>query len=102
VRGDLIRILNKLAKRRDKFDHVLIETTGEQQACSCGVSHMLEHVCIFVVSVWSQCSWFGSGAPSVDGALCTNRLSCSSSICLLLLCRPGRPRPSAADFVLDN
>lgn len=32
MRGDLIRILNKLAKRRNKFDHVLIETTGE--ACS--------------------------------------------------------------------
>jgi G3E family GTPase len=29
VRGDLIRILHKLSKRRDKFDHVLIETTGE-------------------------------------------------------------------------
>jgi G3E family GTPase len=29
VRGDLIRILSKLAKRRNKFDHVLIETTGE-------------------------------------------------------------------------
>ena len=28
VRGDLIRILAKLAKRRDKFDSVLIETTG--------------------------------------------------------------------------
>jgi G3E family GTPase len=29
VRGDLIRILNKLAKRRNKFDHILIETTGK-------------------------------------------------------------------------
>jgi G3E family GTPase len=28
VRGDLIRILAKLAQRRDKFDYVLIETTG--------------------------------------------------------------------------
>ena len=28
VRGDLIRILGNLMKRRDKFDHVLIETTG--------------------------------------------------------------------------
>jgi G3E family GTPase len=28
VRGDLIRILEKLRKRRDKFDCVLIETTG--------------------------------------------------------------------------
>jgi G3E family GTPase len=28
VRGDLIRILAKLAQRRDKFDNVLIETTG--------------------------------------------------------------------------
>ena len=28
VRGDLIRILANLMKRRDKFDHVLIETTG--------------------------------------------------------------------------
>jgi G3E family GTPase len=28
VRGDLIRILAKLAQRRDKFDTVLIETTG--------------------------------------------------------------------------
>ena len=28
VRGDLIRILNQLMKRRDKFDHILIETTG--------------------------------------------------------------------------
>lgn len=28
VRGDLIRILGKLIKRRDRFDHILIETTG--------------------------------------------------------------------------
>lgn len=28
VRGDLIRTLNDLAKRRQKFDYVLIETTG--------------------------------------------------------------------------
>src|SRR6202142_4687487 len=28
VRGDLIRILGKLRQRRDKFDSVLIETTG--------------------------------------------------------------------------
>jgi G3E family GTPase len=28
VRGDLIRILNQLAKKRDRFDYVLIETTG--------------------------------------------------------------------------
>merc|ERR1719217_793274 len=28
VRGDLIRILNRLGRKRDKFDCVLIETTG--------------------------------------------------------------------------
>jgi len=28
VRGDLIRILNKLINRRDKFDAIMIETTG--------------------------------------------------------------------------
>src|SRR5258705_6497657 len=28
VRGDLIRILGNLMKRRDKFDYVMIETTG--------------------------------------------------------------------------
>lgn len=28
VRGDLIRILGNLAKRREKFDYVLVETTG--------------------------------------------------------------------------
>jgi len=28
VRGDLIRILGALLKRRDRFDHVLVETTG--------------------------------------------------------------------------
>jgi hypothetical protein len=28
VRGDLIRILGKLLKRRSKFDHIMIETTG--------------------------------------------------------------------------
>ena len=28
VRGDLIRILKNLLKRKDKFDYVLIETTG--------------------------------------------------------------------------
>jgi G3E family GTPase len=28
VRGDLIRILERLLKRRDKFDYILIETTG--------------------------------------------------------------------------
>ena len=28
VRGDLIRVLGNLSKRRDKFDYVLVETTG--------------------------------------------------------------------------
>ncbi|MEM0925371.1 MAG: GTP-binding protein, partial [Planctomycetota bacterium] len=28
VRGDLIRILSNLMKRRDRFDHIMIETTG--------------------------------------------------------------------------
>jgi G3E family GTPase len=28
VRGDLIRILNNLARKRDKFDYILVETTG--------------------------------------------------------------------------
>src|ERR1700757_3398518 len=28
VRGDLIRILSNLMKRRDRFDYILIETTG--------------------------------------------------------------------------
>jgi G3E family GTPase len=28
VRGDLIRILGNLMRRRDKFDHILVETTG--------------------------------------------------------------------------
>jgi G3E family GTPase len=28
VRGDLIRVLGQLLKRRERFDHVLIETTG--------------------------------------------------------------------------
>jgi hypothetical protein len=28
VRGDLIRILNKLLKRKSKFDAIMIETTG--------------------------------------------------------------------------
>ena len=28
VRGDLIRVLSNLMKRRDKFDYVLVETTG--------------------------------------------------------------------------
>src|SRR6516164_3874115 len=28
VRGDLIRIIRALLKRRDQFDHLLIETTG--------------------------------------------------------------------------
>src|ERR1700704_2847245 len=28
VRGDLIRILGNLMKRREKFDYILIETTG--------------------------------------------------------------------------
>jgi G3E family GTPase len=28
VRGDLIRIINNLMKRREKFDHIVIETTG--------------------------------------------------------------------------
>src|SRR6476620_7567859 len=28
VRGDLIRIIGNLMKRRDKFDYILIETTG--------------------------------------------------------------------------
>ena len=28
VRSDLIRILSNLAKRKDRFDHVIVETTG--------------------------------------------------------------------------
>ncbi len=28
VRGDLIRIVGKLVERREKFDHLVIETTG--------------------------------------------------------------------------
>ena len=28
VRGDLIRVLGQLLKRRDRFDYILIETTG--------------------------------------------------------------------------
>lgn len=28
VRGDLIRIIGSLMKRREQFDHILIETTG--------------------------------------------------------------------------
>ena len=28
VRGDLIRVLGNLMKRRDKFDYILLETTG--------------------------------------------------------------------------
>jgi len=28
VRGDLIRVLGNLMRRRDKFDHILVETTG--------------------------------------------------------------------------
>jgi G3E family GTPase len=28
VRGDLIRILNRLRRKREKFDHIIIETTG--------------------------------------------------------------------------
>lgn len=28
VRGDLVRILHKLLKRRNKFDYIIIETTG--------------------------------------------------------------------------
>lgn len=28
VRGDLVRILHKLLKRRTKFDYIIIETTG--------------------------------------------------------------------------
>lgn len=28
VRGDLVRILHKLLKKRNKFDYIIIETTG--------------------------------------------------------------------------
>jgi G3E family GTPase len=28
VRGDLIRMISNLMKRRDRFDHIVIETTG--------------------------------------------------------------------------
>ena len=28
VRGDLVRMLGDLIKKRDKFDHIIIETTG--------------------------------------------------------------------------
>ncbi len=32
VRGDLIRILGQLVKRRDKFDYVIVETTGPRRS----------------------------------------------------------------------
>jgi G3E family GTPase len=28
VRGDLVRMLGDLIKKKDKFDHIIIETTG--------------------------------------------------------------------------
>merc|ERR1712130_1067258 len=28
VRGDLVKVLNKLAEKKDKFDGIIIETTG--------------------------------------------------------------------------
>lgn len=34
VRGDLVKMLLKLVKnKRDKFDHIVIETTGEVIPC---------------------------------------------------------------------
>jgi G3E family GTPase len=32
VRGDLIRTISKLLKRRNRFDAIIIETTGEATA----------------------------------------------------------------------
>jgi G3E family GTPase len=36
VRGDLIRIIEGLLKRRDKFDAILVETTGLCRPCPSG------------------------------------------------------------------
>ena len=40
VRGDLIRVLGNLMKRRDKFDYVLVETTGPRRSWS-GCTNLL-------------------------------------------------------------
>ena len=40
VRGDLIRVLGNLMKRRDKFDYVLVETHGARRSRS-GRSNLL-------------------------------------------------------------
>src|SRR2546423_1877595 len=48
VRGDLIRILGNLMKRKDRFDHILIETTGladhePGDECAPDCNHHHEH-----------------------------------------------------------
>lgn len=44
VRGDLIRILNKILKRKDKLDGIIIETTG--MADPGPVSEYVLRVCV--------------------------------------------------------
>ncbi len=43
VRGDLIRILGNLMKRRDKFDHILVETTGMADPSPVAQTFFVDH-----------------------------------------------------------
>jgi G3E family GTPase len=43
VRGDLIRILGNLMRRRDRFDHILIETTGLADPAPVAQTFFVDH-----------------------------------------------------------
>ena len=46
VRGDLVKMLLELVnKKRDKFDHIVIETTGRYSYC---IDTTIFHTCIHV------------------------------------------------------
>ena len=36
VRGDLVRIIDGLMRRKGKFDAIIVETTGLADPCTCG------------------------------------------------------------------
>ena len=76
-RGDLIRILTKLLRRKSKLDHIIIETTGLAdpgpviQTFFTGLSFCLR-------SIWSQRAIFGSQTYKSEARGVMNHLESSS------------------------
>tara|TARA_A100001015_G_scaffold320372_1_gene446502 strand:- start:1149 stop:1616 length:468 start_codon:yes stop_codon:yes gene_type:complete len=82
VRGDLIRVLGNLMKRRDKFDYILLETTGLADPGPVAQTFFMDDE---IASVFFQISW-----PDVPSKACTEPLASPTAKSF-----PFRPHPPA-------